>query len=364
MKKSAIAGGVVVVLAAGWLGSTWYTGKRLQAEAPERLAELNQRLVQIYPDYGMKVEQLSYVRGFFSSQARYGLTMVGKGRDASDPVLPAGMVQVDVTAYHGPFPLQALSHGIVGPRLAWVHSAIARTDAAKALFDAAHGKTPVSSDIALSYGGNTQSTLNVAPLDFTYKGHKVAFGGAQSRSRFKRATQDLQSTTEFASLSYDGANLGGGQVSIKANPQSLEIDPLIWKTDKGEGRFMMTAKGKLAQDGSGQPASADAAKPALESLKAKLILSKAMLNELTASYLVIAQGMSQQEADKAAPRQVNGVAGIGTMLGLVRDDGANLVTDVQYGKGKLSINGHERDVSELEQMLPDVGDGSSDGGSN
>jgi uncharacterized protein YdgA (DUF945 family) len=357
MKKSAIAGAVVVVLAAGWLGGTWYTGKRLEAEAPERLAELNQRLVQVYPAYGMKIEQLSYARGFFSSHARYGLTMVGKDRDASDPALPAGVLQVDVTAYHGPFPLQALSHGIVGPRLAWVHSEIAQTDAAKPLFDAAHGKTPVSSNIAFSYGGKSQSTLDVAPLDFTYKGHKIVFGGAQSHSKFDRATQDLQSTTEFASLSFDGANLGGGQVSIKADPQSVAIDPLIWKTDKGEGRFMMTAKGQFPQNGPGQPADANAVKPSLDSLSAKLVVSKAMLNELAASYLVIAQGMSQQDADKTAPRQVNGVAGVGMMLGLVRDDGANLVTDVQYGKGKLSINGHERDAGELEQMLPGAGDG-------
>ena len=39
MKKSAIAGGIAVVLVAGWLGGTWYTGKRLEAEAPERLAQ-------------------------------------------------------------------------------------------------------------------------------------------------------------------------------------------------------------------------------------------------------------------------------------------------------------------------------------
>ncbi|MGN6579201.1 MAG: YdgA family protein [Bordetella sp.] len=355
MKKSAIAGGIAVVLVVGWLGGTWYTGKRLQAEAPERLAELNQRLVQVYPAYGMKIEQLSYVRGLFSSHARYGLTMVGKNRDASDPVLPAGVLQVDVTAYHGPFPLQALSHGIVGPRLAWVHSEIAQTDAAKALFAAAHGKTPVSSNIAFSYGGKTQSTLDVAPLDFTYKGHKIVFGGAQSHSKFNRATQDLQSTTEFASLSVDGTDLGGGQVSIQANPQSLAIDPLIWKTGKGEGRFMMTAKGQFPQNDPAQPADANTAKPTLDSLSAKLVLSKAMLNELTASYLVIAQGVSRQDADKAAPRQVNGVAGVGMMLGLIRDDGANLVTDVQYGKGKLSINGHERDAGELEQMLPGGG---------
>lgn len=359
MKKSAIAGGVVVVLAAGWLGGTWYTGKRLEADAPQRLAELNQRLVQVYPAYGMKIEQLSYTRGFFSSHARYGLTMVGKDRDAGNPALPAGVLQVDVTAYHGPFPLQALSHGIVGPRLAWVHSEIVQTDAAKPLFDAAHGKTPVSSNMAFSYGGKTQSTLDVAPLDFTYKGHKIAFGGAQSHSKFDRSTQDLQSTTEFASLSYDGANLGGGQVSIKANPQSVTIDPLIWKTDKGEGRFMMTAKGQFPQNDPGQPADANAVKPSLDSLSAKLVLSKAMLNELTASYLVISQGMSQQDADKAAPRQVNGLAGVGMMLGFVRDDGANLVTDVQYGKGKLSINGHERDAGELEQMLPGGGESSS-----
>ena len=362
MKKSTVAGGVIVVLAGAWLGGTWYTGKRLEAEAPARLAELNQRLARVYPDYGMKIEQVSFQRGFFSSHARYGLSMVGKDQDLGHPQLPEGALQVDVTADHGPFPLQALAHGDLAPQLAWVHSEIVQTDALKPMIDGMwHGKTPASSDMALSYGGNTRSTLNIAPFDATYQGHKIAFGGAQARSTYIRATQDIESTTQFASLAYDGANLGGGQLTLKANPTLLVIDPLVWKTDKGEGRIMMTATGKFPQPGPGSAADAGAyapdAKPALDSLTAKIVLSKAMLNELTSRYFMIAQGKSQQDADKEAEEQVTAIAGMGAMLGFVRDDGNNLATDIQFGKGKLSINGHEQDASQLEQMMPGLGDG-------
>jgi len=347
MKKSAVAGGVVVILAAAWLGGTWYTGKRLEAEAPARLEELNQQLAQ--SPYGVKVEQLSFERGFFSTHARYGVIVVGKNHTSEQPLVPAGTLQFDAVAYHGPLPLQALAHGNVMPQLAWVRSEVVQTDALKDVFEATHGRTPLRGVTAFYFNGDTQGTSDIAPFDFNLNGHKAAFGGAHSQGSYTRATQGVQSTTQFLPLTLEGLDMGSGQLSVKYDKQSLSIDPLLWKTDKGEGRMVVTMAGQFPP---ASPAQGDAVKPVIQSLSAKLVLSKPMLNVLSARYLAATQGLSLEDAEHAASRQLAGLSGVGQMLGLVRSEGDNLVSELQYANGKLTLNGRERDVGQMGKIVP------------
>src|SRR3546814_20035325 len=59
MKKAVgLTTGVIVVLAAGWLGATWYTGKRIEAETPARLAEVNQKLADPFAGMGSGLEKI------------------------------------------------------------------------------------------------------------------------------------------------------------------------------------------------------------------------------------------------------------------------------------------------------------------
>src|SRR3546814_21109850 len=105
MKKAVgIAAGVVIVLAAGWLGATWYTGKRIEAEAPARLEEVNQKMADALSGMGLGVtiKQISYERHFFTSQARYGVSL-SKGPDGPDD-LHQGTPEVASQLPHGPFP--------------------------------------------------------------------------------------------------------------------------------------------------------------------------------------------------------------------------------------------------------------------
>jgi uncharacterized protein YdgA (DUF945 family) len=348
MKKSAMAGGVVVVLAAAWLGGTWYTGKRLEAEAPTRLDELNQQLAK--SPYGVKVEQLSFERGFFSTHARYGVTVVGKNHTPDTPLVPAGVLQFDAVAHHGPLPLQALAHGNVMPQLAWVSSELVRTDALKDVFEATHGKTPLRSDTAFYFNGDNQGTSDIPPFDFNLNGHKAAFGGAHTQGSYTRATQSVQGITQLSTLTLEGQDMGSGQLSVKYDKQSLTVDPLLWKTDKGEGRLVLTVAGQFPD--AGQGAQGEAAKPAVQSLSARLVLSKPMINVLSARYMAVTKGLSQEDAEHAASRQLAGFSGVGQMLGLVRNEGDNLVSELQYANGKLTLNGRERDVGQMGKMVP------------
>jgi uncharacterized protein YdgA (DUF945 family) len=344
MKKS-LAGvpGVATLVVAAWLGATWYTGKRIEDEAPARLTEVNQRLAQAFPACGVKLEQIGFERGFFSTHARYEVTASGKVE------VPKGVVQIDAVAHHGPFPLPLLESGRLVPEMAEVHAELVKTDGLKAVYDATHGKTPFQSDTILSYGGDSRGTVDVAPADVEFEGHKLAFGATHVQGEFARKTQSMQSVVRLASLSLDGADLGSGEATIKADGQSLDVDPIIWKTDKGESHASVnigvdTALAGAAHDG-------DALPRAIKTVAAKVALSKPMLGEVGARLLAATQGLNPQDAQRQAARQIAGLSGVGQILGLVRNEGDNLVSELRYADGKISLNGRERDVGSLIPAL-------------
>ncbi|KDC11526.1 phosphoenolpyruvate carboxylase-like protein, partial [Bordetella bronchiseptica E012] len=138
MKKSiGITAGVIVVLAGGWLGGTWYTGKRIETETQQRLGVLNEKLAAVVPGYTLRVDQLKYERGFFTTQARYGLSLSQDIKEESGTVtpLPLGSTEFDARFEHGPFPRSALASGQFLPQMAFVHAELARTELVKPLFE-------------------------------------------------------------------------------------------------------------------------------------------------------------------------------------------------------------------------------------
>ena len=115
MKKSiAITLGVVIVGAGSWVGATWYTGKRIEESSQRRLAEVNEKLAKVTPLFGLRIDQIKYERGSFSTQARYGLSLLKN--DKSLDVLPDGMIEFDATIEHGPFPR---ARWRAAPRASW-----------------------------------------------------------------------------------------------------------------------------------------------------------------------------------------------------------------------------------------------------
>ena len=119
--------------AGSWVGATWYTGKRIEESSQRRLAEVNEKLAKVTPLFGLRIDQIKYERGLFSTQARYGLSLLKN--DKSLDVLPDGMIEFDATIEHGPFPKGALARGALAPKLAYVQAAMAKTDLVKPVFE-------------------------------------------------------------------------------------------------------------------------------------------------------------------------------------------------------------------------------------
>ncbi len=158
---------MVIVGAGSWVGATWYTGKRIEESSQRHLAEANEKLAKITPLFGLRIDQLKYERGLFSTQARYGLSFVKS--DNTPDGMPAGMVEFDASIEHGPFPKSALARGAIAPKLAFVHSEIAKTDNIKELFELTNNVSPLAGDAIVSFGGFATSTARIAPVKIAHE---------------------------------------------------------------------------------------------------------------------------------------------------------------------------------------------------
>ncbi|SAI69805.1 Bacterial protein of uncharacterised function (DUF945) [Bordetella ansorpii] len=215
MKKGvAIVAGVIVVGGVAWLGATWYTGKRIEAEAPARVKEVNDQMAKALPaPYKVELRQVSYERGFFSTKVRYGVTMSAPAAATGDKgfAIEPGMLEIDATVQHGPFPGGALARGHIMPNAAFVHAEVARTEALKAIFALTDGKTPLWSDTVIHYNGDSTGTGGLAPIKASQDGMTVEFSGAAMEGSFKRANQAIKGSFKADSL-------------VATNPKDEQVD--------------------------------------------------------------------------------------------------------------------------------------------
>lgn len=228
MKKSvAITLAVVIVGAGSWVGATWYTGKRIEESTQRRLDETNERLARITPLFGLRIDQLQYQRGLFSTQARYGLSFVRNDKSPSD--MPVGMIEFDTRIEHGPFPKSALARGAIAPKLAFVHAELAKTDNVKPVFELTKDVPPLVSDAVISFGGNTASTSRIAPVKVTHDGNSVDFSGMEITGTFDRGLQAVTANATTETLAVDGTK--------SHDPIKMVLSGLSMNVDSRMGKF-------------------------------------------------------------------------------------------------------------------------------
>lgn len=244
MKKGvAIIAGVVVVAAGAWLGGTWYTGKRLESEEAAQIQDLNAKLAEAVPGYQAKLQRVSYDRGFFTTRARYGLTMQApQAAPGEDPiVLKPGMVEIDTLIQHGPFPGGALARGDLLPRAAFVHAELVQTEALKPLFAATQGKAPLWSDSVVHYNGDSTGTGGLAAARVEHQGTTLVFGGAAMEGEYRRAEEGIKGTMRIDSLSIE--NPTDEELNkIAINGVDMHVDTRLGKFGVSVGDTSMKVK--------------------------------------------------------------------------------------------------------------------------
>ena len=475
MKKSvAITLGVVIVGAGSWVGATWYTGKRIEESSQRHLAEANEKLAKITPLFGLRIDQLKYERGLFSTQARYGLSFVKSDKDSD---MPEGMVEFDTAIEHGPFPKSAVAQGAIAPKLAFVRTEVAKTDNLKELFELTKNVTPVAGDAIISFGGQATSSARIAPVQVEHEGTKAEFSGMTINGTFDRKLQAVTAHALMEKLSVDGEKsddpikmtvagltmdidsrmgkfdlsigdsslkvkrldiarpdedvkvsldnlgygvklaeddktlsaeatyqtgdivlndvaLGNGQAVIRlakldgpavkqlsdtynqilrqvmmgasdeglqdeqfdvlldnagkllsGNP-SFSIDPISWKTAKGESKLTFAldlANPKDVKNLTPQ----EIAVQAIKKIDATLVISKPMVRDLMVQYAIKQEGLDEVAAGGQADEQMRSVSGMAEMLNVGKNDGDNIIGKFTFADGMGDLNGTKIPAEEL-----------------
>lgn len=224
MKKSvAITAGVVIVGAGAYLGTTWYTGKQIEAKTQEYLARANEQLAAAVPGLRIRVEQDRYDRGFFTSQAHYSV-VVSRGGETQATDQPDETFKLPIASeiQHGPFPAGALKRGKFAPQLSFVHSELESTEQLKPVFDMAQGKPLLWSDTVISYSGGADGEAGIAPISFKQEDKGAFnFSGATIRSTYDHRTQSVKGRLESKEVSIDTT---GTDDPVKGRLADLSVD--------------------------------------------------------------------------------------------------------------------------------------------
>lgn len=169
------------VVAAVYVGSSWYVGGRVQEEV-QKQATVVQDFLNTNSSVALFDQKRSftishYERGLFSSTVQYEVELADQDNDLS--------VTFEDKIYHGPLPIAA---GHFTPALAVAEGRVLETETVQAWFEAAQNPIPYQSKTVFGFDGNvtgkaefaalnyieldSQTQLQTDPVDVLYDYHK------------------------------------------------------------------------------------------------------------------------------------------------------------------------------------------------
>ncbi|MDV2114653.1 YdgA family protein [Alcaligenes faecalis] len=239
MKKSTGLVTLVVVLAAAYGGSTWYTGKKTEALMGEKVAEFNtfaaKQLQQMGASESLVMNVVDYQRGVFSSTARYTITL----KSAEDADKPLELTFEDKIS-HGPLPVSALAMGNFTPVAALSHSTLVKTKDTEGWYKLTGDKTPLWADSLVGFSGSVDSTVSFEAIKHQGNEISVDFSGGQLRTKAGGKSEDIIVTGSFPKLIVD---------DISDDPLKLEAANFVVDfKQEGDVNVNGTQVGKLSVD--------------------------------------------------------------------------------------------------------------------
>lgn len=239
MKKSTGLVTLVVVLAAAYGGSTWYTGKKTEGLVREKVAQFNTMAVEQLQQMGMSesvvMNVVDYQRNVFSSTARYTVTVTPKGDDEK----PLELTFEDKIS-HGPLPLSALKLGNFTPVAALSHSTLVKTKDTEGWYKLTGDKTPLWADNLIGFDGAVDSNVHFEAIKHQGDEIKVNFSGGQLRTKAGGKSKDISITGNFPNLLVD---------DISDDPLTLEATNFVLDFKQtGDINVNGTQLGKMSVD--------------------------------------------------------------------------------------------------------------------
>ena len=221
MKKSALALGVIVALGAAWTGGAWYTGKVAETEFARQIQLANKDINQSAYSLGLDVrfDNVYFERGLFSSKTKYEVLVTKLDDPSKTWTLP-----FEGTLYHGPLPLNQLSHFNLAPQMFSSVDQITKNETTTPWFDATKGKTPISVTTSVSYSQSGDAKVELVPFEAAMDDGILAASGLDLTFGFVREGIN-KLDLELDKLAYNEFNKKGGiefeKVKIDANYEHI-----------------------------------------------------------------------------------------------------------------------------------------------
>ena len=122
----------IIVLGGIWTGSAWYTGKNIEDSYAAYLDKVAQ-------ETQIKIETVKYNRHIFSTDLQYKVSW--------DEI----SVPLHTTIYHGPLPINLVSHFNLSPLAASSRTTLQKTDDTQEIFDSFADQTPLVFNFDVGY---------------------------------------------------------------------------------------------------------------------------------------------------------------------------------------------------------------------
>ncbi|HHF0996481.1 TPA: YdgA family protein [Haemophilus influenzae] len=169
MKKSKIAAGVVVALAAVWCTSAWFTGKKAEEEYLHQLKQLNQLFAKTEALEESKIfyKNIKYDRGLFASHIQDQIEI----HKANETII----IPLSSTLYHGPLPLDRVAKLHFVPTIFSSQTLLEKNATTQALFDITKSEKPLQLNFAMNYALNGNAELKLASGQYHNEQSKADF---------------------------------------------------------------------------------------------------------------------------------------------------------------------------------------------
>lgn len=132
----------------------------------------------------------------------------------------------------------------------------------------------------------------------------------------------------------------------------ISLDNLSIKTANGESRF--TVGLDLQRPASLQVPPADLLTSLIRNLDANLVLSKPMMMDMVRHRALFQPGSDPAEAEQEAAMAVEMLGAMAEMLQLGRIEGDNILSQLNYAAGAITINGQSFAVDDLAGLLAEL----------
>ncbi len=272
-RKLLLSAGAVALVIAGYAGSSWQAGARIQSEADTATEAVNNYLTKQWPDQVL-LTQTSYNRGVFSSQATYTLSFPTSNEAGAKPEI----VFVNQIK-HGPLPVSELFKGHFSLIGAVIETSMARTPFTEDLFKALNGQSLLQGTAIVDRKGQAHIHWVARALDITQKGVRSNFTGAELKAEVG------------PSLSFTRGALVLKGLTLSDEQNSFDIQNSRIHADTTQGSFGLNLGTSGAEIGS-----LSLTVPNTIDLKAENILSRFSLKENGA----LIEGSAQYEVGALA----------------------------------------------------------------